>query len=437
MEPDLRRLIIFEADSRGHAREWLRHILAAAERQGVRNRITLLIARDLAEALSAPLTGGADIVPLSQSEERLCNTGSAFQRGLAKWMIVRRHVKRLSADSVFFLGIDHILAPLALGRGMPGEIPVSGILFRPTAHYGAFANAKPGTKERLKQRIKWNFLLRALHNPALSTLLSLDPYFPPYAHQDLPGGGKVVRIDDPAPVQLGPVTDTPQVTRSGKTALLLFGEITERKGALQLIEALKRIPSKRLRDMEVTIAGRIEPLIEKPFYQALRELEWGRPETHVRVEDRWISDTELASLLTKTDIVLAPYQRFVGSSGVLIRAAQYRKPVICQDFGLLGQFVRDFGLGLATDTCDPAKLAQALELAVSDRLLGAAGAARFQDFLKGRDPDHFGDQVLETAFSPWAGSMPDRPSGNSVAMSEKMVTGVPRLVTRSVVRLVK
>lgn len=51
----------------------------------------------------------------------------------------------------------------------------------------------------MKQRIKRDFVVRALRNPALSSLMSLDPYFPDYAQRHLPGGGKVVPIDDPAP----------------------------------------------------------------------------------------------------------------------------------------------------------------------------------------------------------------------------------------------
>lgn len=436
MQTDPRRAVIFESDPRGHAREWMRHILSAAGRQGVRNRLVLLVARDLAEALPATLTGGADVVPLTPMEQLWCNSGSAVQQGFAKWLVARRRLTRLAADSVFFLGIDHVLAPLAADCRMPRAAPVSGILFRPTAHYGEFDGHGETVKGRLKQKIKRDLVLRALRNPGLTSLMSLDPYFPDHAQKTMPGGGKVVSVDDPAPERHA-MAETFNGPLEDRTRFLLFGEITERKGAVQLIEALKQVPIGLLRSIEVTIAGRVDPHIQERFYRHLRELEWGRPETHIRVEDAWISDEDLSALLTQTDVVLAPYQTFVGSSGVLIRAAQYRKPVICQEFGLLGQFVRDFGLGLATDASDPSKLAQALELAAKDRLLGAAGAARFDEFLKGRDANRFGNQVLQAALfrSRLDGELA---SPDAFAIGQKkMVTAGPRLVTRSGVHRVK
>ncbi|MEC9265310.1 MAG: glycosyltransferase [Pseudomonadota bacterium] len=439
MQPEIRRVVIFESDPRGHAREWLTHILKAAERQGLRNRMVLLVARELADVLPVPLTGGADVVALSEGEQRLCNTGSAFQRGMAKWRVVRRLARRIGVDGVFFLSLDHLLAPLALGCGLGKNTSVSGILFRPTAHYDAFEGGTGGAGVWLKQRIKRDFVVRALRNPALSTLMSLDPYFPDYAQRHLPGGGKVVPIDDPAPTMPALAPKAGGTRKTGRTAFLLFGEITERKGALQLLQALHQAPVSLLRQIEVSIAGRIDSGIEERFYRLLRELEWGRPDAMVHVEDRWASDAELADRLTRTDIVLAPYQNFVGSSGVLIRAAQYRKPVICQRFGLLGQLVRDFELGIATDTSDPSRLAQAMEIAAEDRLQGTACVARFQDFLNNREAETFGNRVLEAAFSGNHNTTRRLPSLNADGLvePEKMVTGVPRLVTRMAGRLVK
>jgi hypothetical protein len=59
-------------------------------------------------------------------------------------------------------------------------------------------------------------------------------------------------------------------------------------------------------------------------------------------------------------VVLAPYQRFVGSSGVLLWAAGAGKPVITQDYGLIGRLVRDHELGLSADVTDPKTLAHAI-----------------------------------------------------------------------------
>ncbi len=55
-------------------------------------------------------------------------------------------------------------------------------------------------------------------------------------------------------------------------------------------------------------------------------------------------------LLKRCDVVLIPYQRHVGSSGLLIWAASAGKPVITQDFGLIGALTRAYKLGQTVDT---------------------------------------------------------------------------------------
>ena len=58
--------------------------------------------------------------------------------------------------------------------------------------------------------------------------------------------------------------------------------------------------------------------------------------------------------------MLALYQRHVGGSAVLVRAAAAGKPALASDYGLVGQLVRENGLGLALDATDPAAVAAAV-----------------------------------------------------------------------------
>jgi hypothetical protein len=51
---------------------------------------------------------------------------------------------------------------------------------------------------------------------------------------------------------------------------------------------------------------------------------------------------------------MLPYCDFGGSSGVLIEAAQYRKPVIATSYGTLGRIVRSSGWGEAYTPGDEA-----------------------------------------------------------------------------------
>jgi len=94
------------------------------------------------------------------------------------------------------------------------------------------------------------------------------------------------------------------------------------------------------------------------------------------------------------DVVLAPYQRFVGSSGVLLWAAVSGRPVLAQEFGLVGRLTRDHRLGVSVDASDPSHLAREIarmvECGPSTFIDGAAAAS----FAAARTPQRFASLVL-------------------------------------------
>lgn len=57
----------------------------------------------------------------------------------------------------------------------------------------------------------------------------------------------------------------------------------------------------------------------------------------IKVVDRFLSDDEIPPLVSGADVILAPYLRHVGSSGLLYWPAAAGKSVITQDFGLIGR----------------------------------------------------------------------------------------------------
>jgi hypothetical protein len=95
--------------------------------------------------------------------------------------------------------------------------------------------------------------------------------------------------------------------------------------------------------------------------------------------------------------VLAPYQRFVGSSGVLLWAARAGRPVLAQEFGLIGRLTRDYRLGVVADSSDPAKLAAQFEHMVEigpQRFIDLPSANRF---VSSRTPHRFASMILACA----------------------------------------
>jgi colanic acid biosynthesis glycosyl transferase WcaI len=394
-----RDLLVLEPDGDGHAEEWLRHLLVHLGRQSQVERIWLAIPgnlRDrLTEQLPAHLRHRIGLLALTPTELHYCTHRRLAISGMARWWVMRRYLIRTGAEIGYFLSLDHLTLPLGLGLGAGGR-RLSGILFRPSVHYHEIGNYKPSLGERLRDWRKAVLYRGMLRNPAVDVVLTLDPFFADFASEHYPGGKKVAPVPDPAfPVAAVPANDdrTPAGLPQDRHVLLLFGALTERKGVLHLLEALRRLPDAVAGKTAVIIAGRVAPEISDRFLAKEAHVRREKAGLWLKVENRWLSSAEIAALVRRCDIVLAPYQRFVGSSGVLLWAAHAGKPLLTQEYGLLGRLVRDHGLGIAVDTGNPSDLAAAITDMIEQNpqtLLDTRAAAAF---VSQRTPETFASHI--------------------------------------------
>ncbi|MEX2453804.1 MAG: glycosyltransferase [Rhodospirillaceae bacterium] len=394
-------LLLFEPDGRGHAQEWIEHLLDWLARSPRDADLSILTDQGLYSELSnrAGWHGRSRIRirALTARETAFCNSRRLSVSGMARWWVMRRHLRLTGASHGIFLGIDHLSLALGLGLGT-GSVPLSGILFRPTVHYDPPSSQT--WKERIRE-IRKNVLYQGmLSNPSVSTIWSLDPDFPSYAVTKYRMGEKVRAIPDPIgdmPASpLGTPVSSLAASGGGRTRFLLFGVLAERKGVLTLLDALQRIEPHWAAAMHVTIAGTVDPSIADRFRRAVNTVREIRPELWLDIDERRLPKSDLANHVADTDVILVPYQRFAGSSGVLLWAASAGKPVITQSYGLVGRLVDEYRLGRAVDTTDPSDLAAALVAAVRDgyRELGdSEGMARFADC---HSPEVFASRIMET-----------------------------------------
>lgn len=400
---DIRHILVLETDAEGHPREWLEHLVAFAAAAQQPLVVSLLVAGDVGAHLTAGLSASdrerVRVVPLRPMERWLCTRRFLTLAALARWWVMRRYLRRTGAQAGHFLSLDLLCVPLALGLGMGGR-PVSGILFRPSVHYAGIGPYRPGLPERLRDLRKAVLYRLMLLNRDVRAVLSLDPYFAGYAQQRYRRGGKVQAIPDPAYPGAGKAPgDAVHTEASQRIGFVLFGYLTERKGLLVLLDALGRTDPAVSARISMTIAGRIEPALCRRVGERVRRLGELRPGLLLHVEDRWLPASELESLVRASDVVLAPYQRFVGSSGVLLWAARTGLPLLTQDFGLLGKFVREHRLGLTVDTTDADCLAAGIERMVNEDSRSFIDRAAAQAFVAARTPHAFASVVVRSLLS--------------------------------------
>jgi glycosyltransferase involved in cell wall biosynthesis len=398
-------MLVFEPEAEGHAFEWLAHVVHAAAADEA-CRISLVVAPRLRDPLVAQIPPGAGdrirVFGLRRREERLCMNRRLLTSGFARWWFMRRYLLQTKAKSGFFLSIDHLSLPLALGL-RAGGATIGGVLFRPSVHYRTIGPYRPSHGERLRDLRKSLLYRLMLLNGAVASVASLDPYFANFAVANYRHGRKVHAIADPvfpaADVAAGDRRLTERLPRD-RVRFILFGSLQRRKGVLELLKALPLLDGRTGERVAVMIAGRIDDEVRADVVAGARHVAATRPDIWLHVEDRRLTSGEIEALVEGCDVILAPYQRFVGSSGVLLWAARAGKPVLTQDFGLLGRLVRDHGLGAVADVTDAGALAATLAdfvRAGPQRHFDRQAAARFAAI---RTPQAFSAAVLAGGDAP-------------------------------------
>lgn len=398
-------ILVFEPDARGHAHEWLMYLTEAARHWPSHISLSLLVPPELAGRLLrlAPLDGALTlrVVSMTETETALCNHARLLVSGVARWWVMRRYLKRTRADHGIFMSIDHATLLLAF-HTLAGTTPLSGILFRPSVHYAMLYDIKPTLQER-KREIRKQFLYaRFFTNPIVCNVWTFDSYFSEFARIYYKGGEKIRAIPDPAPSQIAVAPAECEVADripGQRTAFLLFGELTVRKGVLVLLKALTVLPKELAASIAIVIAGRAEPHLHQQIIDGIQQVSVAQPRLWIHFEGRFLHNGEIAALVSRCDVILAPYQRFVGSSGILMWAAKFSKPMITQDYGLLGQLVRTHGLGHDVDTTSPAVLADAISGAVRLGPRSLYDTERAAAFVTHRTPEKFARALLHGALA--------------------------------------
>ena len=402
-------ILVFEPMLEGHYSDYIQHLVQHVHRQTIPIKLTFLVhpdfkARfwDVIKSKCKDSYECVDLIPFGPQEHKLCTHNGLPQwiRSLFQWFTMMKYLRRTGAVHGHFLYIDTAQLAFALKLGAPKGRTLSGILFRPTVHYEQLWQTPSNFGQRIRNYRKTALYKRMLKHPALSAIFSLDPYFAEYAAQSFKQGDKVQALPEPGPFPQDLATYRPSdivecAVPEDRTCFLLFGSLTPRKGHFQVLKALGMLDSKIASKIAVIFAGKLRDDIRTEFRERLGQLTSESPELWMHLEDRHINASEITDLIIRSDVVLAPYQNHIGSSNVLLWAAGAQKPVITQEYGLIGALARDYKLGLVVDPTKPQAIADAIQACVEGDVTDFGDTKSMKQLAEFRTPKQYATTILD------------------------------------------
>ncbi|PSB59242.1 glycosyl transferase family 1 [Chamaesiphon polymorphus CCALA 037] len=399
--------MLFDMDLGGHHGSYIQHLIEYWYKQELRGSLEIVVRPEFLQIHSDPVKLAAEyqlsniqFTVITQDEAKTLNAGRSsldrFTRNFQRWKLFCKYATQCKATHALHLYFDTCELPLAFGIGAP--CPFSGIYFRPTFHYGEFEGYTPSWQDRLQQFKEKIILTRVLQHPQLTTLFCLDPFavkqFDRFHTQV-----NVVHLADPVQLEdrsgIAPAQLQSQLgIAPNRQILLLFGALSRRKGIDELLDAISLLPTDMCSQICLLLVGGTNAVEQARIQAQVAQVCQTHPVQIVEHYD-FVPEDHVSVYFQLADIVLTPYQRHVGMSGILLLAAVAGKPVLSSDYGLMGELVRRYQLGLAVDTTSPIEIAKALSRCLVDIPATLGDRSQMQIFVEQNSIDRYASTIFQ------------------------------------------
>jgi glycosyltransferase involved in cell wall biosynthesis len=406
------RLLMFELSTGGHYPGYIQHLVRYWRSQQLPGALDVVVTpqfleqhADVIEDAGDPNESHIQFMAIQPEEEAALQSRATgwtrAKRAFQELDLLQRYAKTLNASHCFIPYFDTRLLPLALGQTLPCSF--SGIYFRPTFHYNSLTNTPSTLKEKVQQVREKVILGRVLSQPKLDTLFCLDPFVLKYLE---PFKTQVRRVPLADPVQIYPnspesVAQLRQTlgVEAGRRVMMLFGAIDGRKGIHQLLDAIATFNPDSARKLCLLLVGPMVNPDEKD--SLLKKIETLKQTLPVQIVcfSNFVKEREIQPFFQLADVVLAPYQRHVGMSAILVRSAAAQKPVLSSNHGLMGAVTRQFGLGQTVDSTQPSAIARTMTQLLEIPLAQVGDRSKMQTFAAQNSAEQFAQTIFQTIWT--------------------------------------
>ncbi|MCY2974486.1 MAG: glycosyltransferase [Planctomycetota bacterium] len=297
---------------------------------------------------------------ISKDEESLlANPKSKYWNA---WKLFCKYAIESKVSDGLILFLD--LFQLSIWLGQKSPVPFSGIYFRPTFHYGLYQGFRPTVRDRLVGWRKAFLLQRVLKKPQLMNLLSVDSTAVPYIREHFSTSARIAHFPDSFDRQAPSDQEATELKTKlgiepGRMVFCLIGVLDNRKGPMQLLNAIRHLPDDVAQKICILLAGRTAEGLREQVVDAVLKLK-SYSKSQVVLHDKYIPPSKILTYYKISDVILTTYQFHKGSSSALIHAAHENKPVLSSDYGWLGHIVRTYSLGIDIESNDSVAIANGI-----------------------------------------------------------------------------
>ena len=333
--------------------------------------------------------GGRPPVPASGSAVAM------LRYQISYWRYLRNLFNpwRLAIDVVYCVNFDDFDKACALLGSPFGPVPVHGMLMHPRFHHARVGVNGPKSRSDSLYTLMFRKLLG---DDKIATVFAIDETLAGYARTHCGAlANKVHYVPDPVVLQVP--TDSEEAARrrlgipDDAFIVLLFGALSARKGLETAIEACLRLSADT--PIHLVVAGSPDASAEAILGNASAN--------QLRVAGRmtellaYVDEATERDLYDIADLVWVAYENFWSMSGVMLTAHAFGKPVLGNDIGLVGAFLRKHRCGLLIQGSSLVQTEQQLRWAMQNPDSLTAIGGRGKGAVQGHTPAQFCSVIVK------------------------------------------
>jgi glycosyltransferase involved in cell wall biosynthesis len=402
-----RRILVFDLSVGGHHPGYILHLIQYWGEQELQGHLDIVVLpqfmqqhSDVVEVALEYAQQRVKFVPITQAEEAALLPRTSFlsrkRRAFQEWSLLCKYAQTLKATQALLMYFDTYQLPLLLGQTSP--CPVSAIYFRARFHYRDFEHYTPPKQEQRqmwREKLHLSFVLR---KPQLKTVFCLDPFVVKYFEQ-LKTQAKAVYLPDPVQIYSDSELKPKKLRHelgidSHRKVFLLFGALDGRKGLHKLMEAIPLLSPDLCQKLCLLLVGPISSRDKAQVQVQIEQITHSLP-VQIIICDRFVNEQDIQPYFQIADVILAPYQRHIGMSAILVRAAAAQKPILSSGYGLMGEIVRRYELGLTVDSTEPKEIAKGLTRFLVEDSDKLCDRTKMQSFAEQNSAEEFARVIFE------------------------------------------